>query len=110
MARVKVTRLRLIPRSTIIRAVEEVFSRSKGELIGPSRAREIAYPRQALMFLLYRYTRLSTPGVGKQIGNRDHTTVLHGVTNVRKLLRTNQTFKNSFVQIMKKLEPFLRKD
>ena len=44
------------------------------------RKRKIAWPRQAVMFALFtRCPQLSTPGIGRMLGGRDHTTVLHGI-------------------------------
>lgn len=50
-----------------------------------SRARKHARPRQAVMYLVKRLTGLSLPQIGKKFGNRDHTTVMHGVRKIDEL-------------------------
>jgi chromosomal replication initiator protein len=37
-------------------------------------------------YLARRYTRLSTRVIGQHVGNRDHSTVLHAVRKIEKLL------------------------
>ncbi len=48
------------------------------QLRGPQRARRFARPRQAAMWRLATAGRWSLPQIGQYLGNRDHTTVLHG--------------------------------
>lgn len=51
------------------------------DIQGDSRVRPIAWPRQAIMFELYvSCPHLSTPMIGRMLGGRDHTTILHGVS------------------------------
>lgn len=49
------------------------------EILGPSRAQPIAGIRQEAMWELHQQDRWSLPQIGRFLGNRDHTTVLHGV-------------------------------
>ena len=56
-----------------------------------SRVRTVAWPRMALMWLGYRWTRLSFPALGVRLGNRDHATVIHGYRTVDKGLHPELT-------------------
>lgn len=49
------------------------------QICGPSRKRAVAWPRQELMWVLYKTGRYSMPQIARFIGGRDHTTVLHGI-------------------------------
>lgn len=51
------------------------------ELLGDSRKRRVAYPRQVAMYLARDLTRNSLPEIGRRFG-RDHTTVLHACEQV----------------------------
>jgi chromosomal replication initiation ATPase DnaA len=64
----------------ILKAVAEASGIGVGDLVGPRRARPIARPRQFAYHLL-RTLRpdLSLPQIGYAIGNRDHTTIMHGL-------------------------------
>ena len=75
----------------IIRAVCHEFGVSKIDLIGCRRNREIVRPRQVAMYLAKKVTGRSLPEIGRRIGGRDHTTVLHGIRKIeaRVTLDTN---------------------
>lgn len=66
-------------------AVSKHFSIGKRALFGTSRARPIARPRQILMYLLRTHLGLTFQEVGKIVGGRDHTTVMHAVDKITHL-------------------------
>jgi chromosomal replication initiator protein len=47
-------------------------------------------PRQVAMFLLKKKLNLTFVEIGNLLGGRDHTTVMHGVDKVEKLLESSQ--------------------
>lgn len=49
------------------------------DLISGSRERHICHARQEAMWMAHANTRLSMPSIGKRLGGRDHTTVMHGI-------------------------------
>lgn len=55
------------------------YNLSPSDLKGPSRRRQVAWPRQDFMVRSYALGHLSLPQIGRFLGGRDHTTVLHGV-------------------------------
>ena len=46
------------------------------------RARNVTRPRWVAMWTLQQFTSLSTISIGRRVGGRDHTSVLHGVKRV----------------------------
>ena len=52
------------------------------EVLGKGRSMEIALARQVCMFIAKEKTNLSLANIGKQIGNRDHSTVIHAYKNI----------------------------
>jgi chromosomal replication initiator protein len=73
----------------VITAVSKYYSLGKRVLLGDSRARPVARPRQVLMYLLRKELSLPLEEVGKLIGNRDHTTVMHAVDKITILASTD---------------------
>lgn len=69
----------------IIAAVSKYFSLGKRSLLGSSRSRPVARPRQILMYLLRTELSLPYEEVGRLIGGRDHTTVMHAVDKITNL-------------------------
>lgn len=55
-----------------------LFNVKPSELHSPRRSRDIVFARQFVMYWARRLTPLSLPQIGRLIGRRDHTTVLHG--------------------------------
>ena len=60
------------------------------ELIGPSRKQPLALSRQIAMFLCRDLTDLSLPKIGAAFGGRDHTTVIHAVEKIKKLIQSDK--------------------
>lgn len=71
---------------TITRAFAEDTDFSVAQLIGPCRSQSLARARQELMWILRRQGRWSLPQIGRFLGCRDHTTILHGVRAHQKRL------------------------
>jgi chromosomal replication initiator protein len=69
----------------VITAVSKYYSIGKRNLLGNSRTRPIARPRQILMYLLRTELQLPLEEVGKLVGDRDHTTVMHAVDTITQL-------------------------
>jgi chromosomal replication initiator protein len=69
----------------VVGAVSKYFSLGKRALLGDSRARPVARPRQILMYLLRMELRLPLEEVGRVVGDRDHTTVMHAVDKISHL-------------------------
>lgn len=67
------------PFADIMRQVGDKHGVSVAELLSPARSRCPAWARQEVMYRARRETSLSLPQIGQRLGNRDHSTVLHGV-------------------------------
>ncbi len=70
----------------IQQAACEYFGLQRREILSISRERRIARPRQIIMYLAREMTIRSYPEIGKSLGGLDHTTVIHGVDNIRRLI------------------------
>ena len=62
------------------------FSIRMSDMHSARRARNIARPRQIAMYLAKNLTHASYPEIGRQFGNRDHTTIMHAVKKVEQLV------------------------
>jgi len=71
-------------------AVCEWFHISLGELRGDKRSQAIVFPRQVAMYLARELTDSSLPKIGARFGGRDHTTVLHAVSKITRLLKEDR--------------------
>ncbi|RZJ46271.1 MAG: hypothetical protein EON87_05250 [Brevundimonas sp.] len=71
----------------IVGGVANEHGLSLAEITGERRHRFIAWPRQEAMWRLYQHTSFSLPAIGRLMGGRDHTTVLHGIRAFEARLR-----------------------
>jgi chromosomal replication initiator protein len=63
-------------------AVAAHFDISVPELVSPSRAVRVAWPRQVAMHLARVHTEASLPAIGQAFGGRSHATVVHACKRV----------------------------
>lgn len=77
----------------ILEIVSEHYNVTPADIVSKKRPREIAYPRQIVMYLCRKLTDMSLPKIGEVIGKRDHTTVLHGYEKINNELKTDNTLK-----------------
>jgi chromosomal replication initiator protein len=76
----------------ICRRVEGFYGMAPGTIGNRSRNRDIARPRQIAMYLSRTMGGQSLPRIGRMFGGYDHTTVLHAVRQVTKLIETDGDF------------------
>jgi len=70
----------------IQKQVASHFAIRMSDMHSARRARNIARPRQIAMYLAKNLTHASYPEIGRQFGNRDHTTIMHAVKKVEQLV------------------------
>lgn len=55
-----------------------------GALVSKKRTRSVTLNRQFLMWILHKNTAQSLPSIGRLLGDRDHTTIIHGLRKISK--------------------------
>jgi chromosomal replication initiator protein len=80
----------------IINDVSRAFEVPPGAIRGTSRKWHIAYARFAAFRFMREETKLSYPQIGRLLGHRDHSTVIHGIERAQALLATNADFAARF--------------
>jgi chromosomal replication initiator protein len=87
----------------IIEAVAEYYDIAFQELVNRSRRRDIVKPRQIAMYLMRAELQASYPGIGEQLGGRDHTTAMHAFEKISKELEQNETLEQDLNIIRSKI-------
>lgn len=77
----------------IQQAVCEEYNISFGDLVSNRRLEKLVLPRQVAMYLCSQLTVRSSPEIGRRFGDRDHTTILHGVRKIERLLATDTALR-----------------
>lgn len=86
----------------IQKKVAEHYNVKLADMMSPRRQRVVARPRQVAMYLAKVLTTRSLPEIGRKFGGRDHTTVLHAVRTIDKLVREDNALAED-VQMLEKL-------
>jgi len=77
---------RTITPQMILEESARYFNFSIDELCGASRRRPLVNARQVAMYVMRELTDMSYPAIAREFGGRDHTTVIHSVEKVKKLI------------------------
>jgi chromosomal replication initiator protein len=89
----------------IMDIVAEHYNISTDDLLSTKKSRNIAYPRQVCMYLCRDLKDISLKDIGARMGNRDHTTVLHGINKIEADLEKDTALKNTIEVLKKKINP-----
>ena len=96
---------RIITPEYIISTVAEHFDITPEDIIGSKRNSKVVYPRQICMFLCREMTNVPLKTIGKYIGNRDHTTIMHGIEKIEKEMTQSPATQKTIDIIKKKIQP-----
>jgi chromosomal replication initiator protein len=80
-------RPRQITPKVILEATASEFGFAIDELCGTSRRRPLVNARQIGMYVFRELTDFSYPAIAREFGGRDHTTVIHAVEKVSRLMK-----------------------
>lgn len=89
----------------IVDVIAEHFNLTSNELYSVNKSRNIAFPRQIAMYLCRKLTDFSLSDIGKIMGNRDHTTILHGIDKIEKNIKKDPSMQNTIDVLTKKINP-----
>ncbi len=73
----------------IIRATCSYFSVSKADLVGKNKRQELVRARQICVYLMCDMLTLPLVSVGKEMGGRDHATIIYSRDKIAELMRVN---------------------
>jgi chromosomal replication initiator protein len=89
--------------SEIVDAAAQEFGVERESLLARDRRPSVATARQVAMYLARELTEHSLPEIGRGIGGRNHTTVLHAVNRISAALRTDPAVRNAVDNLHRRL-------
>ena len=93
----------MIKPKEVVQIIADHYNLKISQLKSPVRCKNIALPRQILMYLLRVELKLPLTEVGEMLGGRDHTTIMHGVDKITNLVRDNEEMRVDISGIKQKL-------
>lgn len=75
------------------------FNVTTAAVASRSRKRDYVTARQVSMYLAQKYTKMPASRIGRLIGGRDHSTVIHSCTQVEHRIKTDKLFSDEIASI-----------
>lgn len=90
---------RLLKTNDIIKTVCKYYDIKKDVLLGTRRNKEIVLPRQVLIFLLREELDLPYKSIAREVGGKDHTTIIHNYNKIKKLIIEDNLIEQSIAEL-----------
>ena len=83
----------------IIETVAQFYNLETKDLVGRRRSKDIVTARHIAMYLAREETDASLPQIGRALGGRDHTTVLHAYEKIRALVEEDDRLRREMLAV-----------
>jgi chromosomal replication initiator protein len=97
-----ITKKNVTPRH-LLETIATFYDITLEQIMGKSRERRFAFPRQIAMYLLREEIKCSFPAIGDHIGGRDHTTAMHACQKIAELHGSDDQLKRDLTSIRERL-------
>jgi chromosomal replication initiator protein len=88
----------------LLNEIAVILGFSVDALRGKSRQRPLVTARQMAMYVFRELTDLSYPAIARLFGGRDHTTVIHAVDKVQRLMRERKQIYDQVTDLTTRLK------
>jgi len=95
--------VRKVTIESIQRAVAEQFGMRVSDLKQKNNSRQVVVPRQIAMYLAKQMTEASLPEIGRQFGNKHHTTVMHSIAKIDEQRRADKDLHRTLNKLQEQL-------
>lgn len=83
----------------VVEKVARYYDVDQASIYEKTRRKEVVKPRQIIMYILREDFQVSYPAIGKKLGGRDHTTVIHSCEKIKLELKTNSELEEEITQV-----------
>lgn len=84
---------------SIAKATAAYYKVSFADLKSKSRAKETAHARHIAMYMARKLIKVTQEEIGKFFGGRDHSSVIHAVTKIETMVKTDSAISKDMLQI-----------
>ncbi len=98
---------RFVTIESIQKEVANFYGMRVQDLKSDRKQKNIAVPRQVTMYLARRYTGASYPEIGEKFGGKDHSTVIHAVKKMERLLGNDPSLTKNIEALSRKIETLM---
>jgi chromosomal replication initiator protein len=87
----------------LLRTVADYYDIPPEELVNKKRDRKTTLARHVAIYLMRERYNCSLTEIGKELGGRNHATILHGYKKIANELSSNPSFSNQIAEIKEQL-------
>jgi len=87
----------------LIETVCSFYDLSLEDMLGKSREKRLAFPRQIIMYLMREELQASYPMIGHELGGRDHTTAMHAYEKISRHVEADEKLRQEINLIKQKV-------
>ena len=83
----------------VVEKVARYYDIDHASIYEKTRRKEVVKPRQIIMYILREDFQISYPAIGKKLGGRDHTTVIHSCEKIKNELKEDTELEEEITQV-----------
>lgn len=83
----------------VVEKISSYYDIEHTSIYEKTRRKEVVKPRQIIMYILREDFQISYPAIGKKLGGRDHTTVIHSCEKIKSELKSNSELEEEITQV-----------
>ena len=87
----------------LLDTVSSYFGMTPDALIGKKRDKAVAFARQIAMYLMREEMNAPWTDIGRTLGGRDHSTVVHGYGKISKEVEARSALRRDVLEIKERL-------
>ena len=84
----------------VLKAIQKFYHVPIEDIVSKKRNREVIKPRHIAMYILKNVVGLSYPEIGRELGGKDHTTIMHGCKAITKDISASKQLKDE-IELLK---------
>lgn len=85
--------------SDVVEKIARYYDIDQASIYEKTRRKEVVKPRQIIMYILREDFQVSYPAIGKKLGGRDHTTVIHSCEKIKEELKRDSELEEEITQV-----------
>lgn len=89
---------------TVINEVSRYFNIPVEKIMGDRKTADIVLPRQIAMYIIREKTSLSLPEIGKALGGKNHTTVLHSINKIGETIKQDPNVGKILAELIENIK------
>ena len=87
----------------IIKKVSSHFNIKISDIKSPKRLKAVVLPRQIAMYISRQLTSCSYPEIGERFGGKDHSTIIHAIRKIEKIMEEDFQLRSTIENIKKEM-------